>query len=252
MVALGDFSSLLQGSGVGTTSSLGTLTLPASATSSTGVDGLLSASANTIGAAASGGPIAGAIAAVGAIVGLLNHHGVPDHERPDLNTIAAANDITSDQASWVCGFEESHVSDNYDTICAKAAHDTAYFQELVTKYNAAHPDAPVVGRTVQAGQQYVQLQAKVAQTFATTGTASPLANLSFAEAQTDAAAQGTNLTDYLTTRINSASTAATTATATATDAGILGSVTNHTLLYVGAGVGLLLVALILVLLLKKK
>jgi hypothetical protein len=85
--------------------------------------------------------------------------GVPDHERSDLGRIAANNNITEDQASAVCGYEESHVKDNYDTICARAAGDNSYFLGLLSKYNAAHPQSIVTpGPTVaQVAAQQQQL-----------------------------------------------------------------------------------------------
>lgn len=154
---------------------------------------------------AAGGALLGLVSNIGSLFG---GPGVPDHERPDLNRIAAANDITGDQASWVCGLEESKSPRNYDDIVAQAANDNGYFLQLLSKYNAAKPNEQIKTRTAiateQAAPQYLQLQTQMANTFAGTGQASPLANLSFPAAQAAAKQQNMTLSDYLTAIVNGA------------------------------------------------
>lgn len=89
--------------------------------------------------------VGGLLSSLGGIVGgLLGGHGAPDHEASDRGRIAATNNITDQQAADVCGYEEQHVSDNYDAIVKRAANDNSYFLQLVAKYNQAHPSTPVV------------------------------------------------------------------------------------------------------------
>ncbi|RYE91488.1 MAG: hypothetical protein EOO37_00150 [Cytophagaceae bacterium] len=163
-----------------------------------------------------GSVVPGVGTAVGAVVGgliggisaLVGGHGAPDHERPDLNTIAAANDVTAQQAADVCGLEESHSPRNYDDIVKQAAGDRGYFQQLLAKYNQANPSSPVKARAAEAGEQYAQLRVQAANMFSGTGVTSPLATLSLQGAQQAAASQSMSLEDYLKALLNGALTGA--------------------------------------------
>lgn len=81
--------------------------------------------------------------------------GVPDHERSDLQKIAANYLVSEDQAAKVCSYRESHDRANYDAIVKHAASDSSFWSTILAEYNAARPGAPVVpsyGNQYAAGQ----------------------------------------------------------------------------------------------------
>jgi hypothetical protein len=104
---------------------------------------------NLLSGVASGNPLQAA-AGFGSFIGsIFGGHGVAGHELPDIDKIAAANQITSEQAAAVCSFRESHDKANYDDICKKAASDSGYFQTILNEYNQAKPYAQIVRGNAQ-------------------------------------------------------------------------------------------------------
>ncbi len=96
------------------------------------------------------------------IGGLFGGGGVPDHERSDLQKIAAANNITEQDASNICGYEESHSPRNYDDIVKQAASDSGWFKQLWTNYNRDHPSSPILPQQAsQASNTQAQVLAQL-------------------------------------------------------------------------------------------
>ena len=112
-------------------------------------------------------PIPGIGTALGAglgsaIGGLFGGGGVPNHEDPDEIKIAKANGITQQQASDICGYEESHSPRNYDDICKQAASDNNWLKQLWANYNRDHPSSPILPQQVsQANNAQEQLLAQL-------------------------------------------------------------------------------------------
>lgn len=158
---------------------------------------------------AAAGAALGLITSIGSAFGIGNHP-APNHEDPDEIRIAAANDITQQQAADVCGWYSETVPDPYDGVCSQAANDNNFFLRILGKYNSAHANNQIKTQTQvateQAAPQYLQLQTQLANTFAGSGTASPLANLSFPAAQAAAKQQNMTLSDYLSAIVNGALT----------------------------------------------
>lgn len=217
---IGSYATQAQGilnsfNGQSSGSAASTISLPsASSGSNTGSNVLAGAGSGaalgaTIGSVFPGvGNAVGAVVggAIGALTGLLStsHHGVPGHEKPDLLAIAQKYDITFNWANDITSYKESHDSANFDDICARAANDASYYEQIRAEYNTAHPGGEIKPLGAQASDSYADLQTKAATMFAGTGVASPLASLSLVGAQQAAASQSMSLEDYIKALLNGA------------------------------------------------
>jgi hypothetical protein len=125
----------------------------------------------------------------------------------DINKIAAVNGVTGAEAAAVIANHADHSSDHFDDLARSVAtFDAARFPSLLSEYNQAHPEAPIVmgsvrkqAEAVASSQQQLISTALQTNGFAATATGQQLvASLQALPSNQAVGTQGQTAGDVLT------------------------------------------------------